>query len=42
MITQMESYFWDVLGRPTIKFILISSHFHDGMGSGWSVPDTLR
>jgi len=27
-ITQIESYPFEVLGRPTIKFILISSHFH--------------
>jgi hypothetical protein len=42
MTTHMESCFWDVLGRPTMKSILMSSHFHDGMGSGWRVPDTLR
>jgi hypothetical protein len=42
MITHMESCFWDVLGRPTIKSTLMSSHFHDGMGRGWSVPDALR
>jgi hypothetical protein len=30
------------LGRPTMKSMLMSSHFHDGIGSGWSVPDTFR
>ena len=30
-ITQIESYPFDVLGSPTMKLILISSHFHDGI-----------
>jgi hypothetical protein len=30
------------VGKTKMKSILMSSHFHDGMGSGWSVPDTFR
>jgi hypothetical protein len=30
------------VGKTTMKSILISSYFHDGMGSGWSVPDIFR
>jgi hypothetical protein len=33
-ITQMESQPLDVLGSPTIKSILISSHYQDGTGEG--------
>jgi hypothetical protein len=32
MITQIESNPFAVLGNPTIKSILISSHFHVGIG----------
>lgn len=40
--TQMESYpFW-VWGNPTMKSMLISSHFHSGMFKGWRVPAGLR
>jgi hypothetical protein len=33
-ITQIESCFREVLGKPTIKSMLISSHFQEGMGRG--------
>jgi hypothetical protein len=33
-ITQMESCLSEVLGRPTIKSILMSSHFQEGIGRG--------
>jgi hypothetical protein len=33
-ITQIESYLWEVLGKPAMKFMLISSHFQEGMGKG--------
>jgi hypothetical protein len=35
-ITQIESNLWAVKGRPSMKSILISSHFHFGMLSGCS------
>jgi len=37
-ITNIESKPLDVLGRPTIKSILILSHFQDGIGKGCSGP----
>jgi hypothetical protein len=33
-ITHMESCFWEVLGNPTMKSILMSSYFHDGISKG--------
>jgi hypothetical protein len=38
MITQMESYPFAVLGNPTMKSILISSHFHVGIGKDCNGP----
>jgi hypothetical protein len=38
MITQMESYPFTVLGNPTIKSMLISSHFHVGIGKDCNRP----
>jgi hypothetical protein len=38
----MESNPFDVLGNPTIKSILISSHFQDGIGKGLSYPVVFR
>ena len=37
IITQIESNFPNVFGRPTTKSIVILSHFHSGMGILWSV-----
>jgi hypothetical protein len=31
-----------VLGKPTIKSILISSHFQEGIGKGCNVPEVLK
>ena len=33
-ITQIESYPLEVLGKPTMKSILMSSHFQDGILKG--------
>ena len=41
-ITQIESYPFVVGGNPTMKSILISSHFHEGISKGWSIPAGLR
>jgi hypothetical protein len=38
MITQMESYPFVVQGNPTMKSILISSHFHVSIGKDYSGP----
>jgi hypothetical protein len=38
MITQIESYPLVVLGNPIIKSILISSHFHVGIGNDCNGP----
>ena len=40
-ITQIESNFPNVFGRPTTKSIAILSHIHLGMGILWSVPPGL-
>src|SRR5207253_7692221 len=47
-ITHMESYPDWVRGNPTIKSMLISSHFHSGvmwyyheLGEGWSSEDSV-
>jgi hypothetical protein len=37
-ITQIESFFLAIRGKPTMKSILISSHFHMGIDNGWSTP----
>jgi hypothetical protein len=37
-ITQIESYPFVVLGNPTIKSMLISSHFHVGIGRDCNGP----
>jgi hypothetical protein len=37
-ITYTESLPLGVLGSPLTKSMLMSSHFHSGMGSGWSNP----
>jgi hypothetical protein len=42
MITQMESKPFAVLGNPTMKSILISSHFHVGIGKDCNGPTALR
>jgi hypothetical protein len=42
MITQIESCLREVLGKPTIKSILISSHFEEGIGRGWRIPAVFR
>ena len=39
MTTKMESFLFLLLGRPVIKSILITSHFHSGMGNGCSNPE---
>jgi hypothetical protein len=36
IITQIESNPFEVLGKPTMKSILISSHFQAGMGKGYN------
>jgi hypothetical protein len=41
-ITQMESYLKEVLGKPTIKSILISSHFQEGIDRGWRIPVVFK
>jgi hypothetical protein len=38
MITQIESFFLAVRGKPTIKSILMASHFHIGIDKGWRTP----
>jgi hypothetical protein len=35
-MTHIESFPFCVLGSPTMKSMLISSHFHTGICSGWS------
>jgi hypothetical protein len=42
MITQMESKPFAVLGNPTIKSILMSSHFQVGIGRDYNGPATFR
>jgi hypothetical protein len=42
MITQMESFFLAVRGKPTMKSILMSSHFHEGIDKGWSTPADFK
>jgi hypothetical protein len=37
-ITHIESLPLGVLGSPLMKSILMSSHFHSGMGNDWSNP----
>ena len=37
-ITHIELRPFGVLGNPTMKSMLISSHFHTGMCNGWSSP----
>jgi hypothetical protein len=41
-ITQMESFFLAVRGKPMIKSILMSSHFHVGIDKGWSTPADFK
>src|SRR6185312_3550668 len=41
-ITQIESYPFKVLGSPTMKSILIASHFHDGILRGCKGPADLK
>ena len=41
-ITQIESYPFEVLGSPTMKSILISSHFHEGIFRGCKGPAVLK
>jgi hypothetical protein len=41
-MTQIESNPLAVLGKPTIKSILISSYFQDGMGNGCNSPADFR
>jgi hypothetical protein len=38
----MESFFLGVKGKPTMKSILISSHFHIGIDRGWSTPADFK
>jgi hypothetical protein len=42
LITQIKSCLWEVLGKPTIKSMLISSHFQEGMGRGQRIPAVFR
>jgi hypothetical protein len=37
-ITQIESNLWAITGKPTMKSMLISSHFHSGILSGSNSP----
>jgi hypothetical protein len=37
-ITHIESYLCVVRDNPTIKSMLMSSHFHSGMLKGWRFP----
>jgi hypothetical protein len=41
-ITQIESFFLAVRGKPIMKSILMSSHFHMGIDNGWSTPDDFK
>jgi hypothetical protein len=41
MITQMELNLWPVRGRPTMKSILMSSHFQVGILRGCNNPACL-
>jgi hypothetical protein len=33
-ITQIESNLWAVNDKPTVKYMLLSSHFHSGLLNG--------
>jgi hypothetical protein len=41
-ITQIESFFLAVRGKPTMKSILMSSYFHMGIDKGWSTPADFK
>jgi hypothetical protein len=41
-ITQIEYFFLPVKGKPTMKYILMSSHFHLGIDNGWSTPADFK
>jgi hypothetical protein len=41
-MTHIESNPFEVLGKPTIKSILISSHFQDGMSNGCNSPADFK
>jgi hypothetical protein len=41
-MTQIESWCQEVLGKLTMKSMLRSSHFQDGMGRGCKVPATFK
>jgi hypothetical protein len=41
-ITQIESFLLEVHGKPTIKSILMSSHFHKGIVNCWSTPADFK
>jgi hypothetical protein len=38
MITQIESNLWVVMGKPTMKSMLILSHFHSRILGGCNSP----
>jgi hypothetical protein len=42
MITKIEFFYLEVSGKPTMKSILISSHFHMGIDNGWSTPADFK
>jgi hypothetical protein len=42
MITQIESFFLAIRGKPTMKAILMTSHYHMGIDKGWSTPADFK
>jgi hypothetical protein len=41
-ITQIEFFFLAVRGKPTLKYILMWSHFYMGIDKGWSTPTDFK
>src|SRR5579883_3274268 len=41
-MTHIESCLWEVTGNPTMKSMLMSSHFQDGIGKGCNGPATFK
>jgi hypothetical protein len=42
MMTLIESWCREVLGRPTIKSMMMSSHFHEGIDRGCKAPADFK
>jgi hypothetical protein len=41
-ITQIEFFFLAVRSKPTMKSIIMSSHFHIGINKGWNIPADFK